>query len=874
MERTGAWKTRDDLDIINIRECELLPRSRSLCNWSPMSGSSLSVKSLAGDTITESGRESSLQTEQGEENSCEKLRERITPPSAQEAGIMVRIGAWITAAYQIFFSGNSTSKDQKYFVGLQEYVDKLSPEKIDRELKKLESELDEEGNFPSAFSWEIYRLLRALRKHEYFDETSWKAAEPREIYQNHVIPKLQELSKRVIEEKLFADESKLQEVELLFELTWIRWAKTNLSGYSRALLHLLIDLFKHQKGEGGEASSENLYVPSIPETLSIKGMIELFVELSTMIDRGDFFDEGKSGVAIVKQKLQGAQLRTDYAALMNLPNELVEYKVKIGEEEHLVVHMRHPSPTTYDQTVSPDYCLFIEGLKRKNQALLYACHQRKLPSHIEDESVRTANIRDLENRYDNVFVLVQPMEGALYIEKEEIGKEALKERLLADMFEESDRSEWALPKQFAFPESLKGSQGKEARERLIEMLTSGQEPSNSDEERGMQAYQYRKDFAALFDFVAGVFFSGKRVFTEKEKKELLLIFYDIQRSYIEGGVAKRGKYRVGALVTTCKDGLDRGGANALVRLILMTYLLGKEGDSEYLKEILVRIVMPPFLVGKRGMYPKRVNEGYQAAQRIVKVFSRYPYRLDQFRQGFKELTQIDLQEAIFNKAEHQTAKTQIGAPVLAPSLREKRVQELMLEGAHQVILPDSMMQALQRSYSIEAGDELLKQQIDMDMRRGFRVLVNGQRTLIAYHVDSAFEKIGLSREERHSFLACCQQGAFAGVQHTLLQALGVTEGMDSPIHLFCPSADGGAKYGFDRDNKPLYSCHVKLMKSPRCVQLRGHYILKELIGEDRTEVAELAIIRVVITLHPSGLGIDKAEWEVLPLDAIQKGGSY
>ena len=252
----------------------------------------------------------------------------------------------------------------------------------------------------------------------------------------------------------------------------------------------------------------------------------------------------KSKIALMLQQFQGGPLGNKYyTGTENVPNRLGEIYHK-GKRDP-IVQLRHGSPTigvkkSGDDTIAPNYELFIKAAKRQGKSIFYTIHQRLQKSLKQDESPRTRAILALQSKHDNFHAIVQPLDGDFYVMKgkyKNVSKFFLLENALVfEFFKNKDNPSCFLP------ESLRNDK------------------------------VYKERFKQIIKEVHDRYFPGRKMLSKQEWQDFIHIFYAYQRIDLRTRLPD-----VGYAVTACKDDLDRGGGQQLLE---HTILLMMEKRAE------------------------------------------------------------------------------------------------------------------------------------------------------------------------------------------------------------------------------------------------------------------------------------------------------
>ena len=255
----------------------------------------------------------------------------------------------------------------------------------------------------------------------------------------------------------------------------------------------------------------------------------------------------KSKIALMWQQFRGGPLGNKYyTGTENVPNRLA--KIRHDNMEDEIVQMRHGSPTTGvkvdgNDTIAPNYELFIRAAKRQGKSVFYTIHQRLQKSKREDESPRTRAILALQKKHTNFFAMVQPLDGEFYRKQgkyeNQITFSRLKTAIEFEFFDNKNNPSCALPPELRLDSS------------------------------------YRERFGEIFDEVHREFFDGKNyVPTKEEWQDFIHIFYAYQRIDLRARLPN-----VGYAVTACKDDLDRGGGQQLLEHTILLMMEEGQGAS-------------------------------------------------------------------------------------------------------------------------------------------------------------------------------------------------------------------------------------------------------------------------------------------------------
>lgn len=326
--------------------------------------------------------------------------------------------------------------------------------------------------------------------------------------------------------------------------------------------------------------------PSLEMPGSLKDLPNCLRETNKAIAQADCSTR-KSWVSLQYQKFRGAIGIENFTGKKNTPNVLAQ--LSYGKQN--ISYLRHGSPTfgkdvtlrNNSEKIVANYELFLKAAKRKNQGVFYVIHQRNFGAGLGDERGRTHAILKLEDKHDNFHAMVQPVEGDFFnkpVETTSIND--IKAELIYEFFEKKDHPTCVLPKVI-----------------------------KNDPE-------YKTTFEKLLQSTQEIFFQNRTEINSKERKNFILFFYALQRMELKTRLGK-DTCPISYYVTACKDNLDRGGAQALLELVIHSIITKKTEDQDQLKDIVNNILGAPIIVKQKEMISSRLNPIIEAIEHIIKT---------------------------------------------------------------------------------------------------------------------------------------------------------------------------------------------------------------------------------------------------------------
>lgn len=267
---------------------------------------------------------------------------------------------------------------------------------------------------------------------------------------------------------------------------------------------------------------------------------------------------------------------SDPIGTSNVPEIRSIHTVKDQASEYDVIYMRHGTPTyapgfanlitrwteniywflgwsasgsndSNKANIIPEYRAFLDAAQEKGWPVLYVNHQNMCVKN-SPEYNRSRAIEELQSEHPETFrFLALPFDGPIWKRIEDGNLLEWKARVLAAVTDQTDG--FRLPRDF----------------------------------------QKAGEFAAIQEKIHKLYFPHKQELSRKERIVFLSIFY----SYIKEVV--KAEYGIKIMVSACKDNKDRGNASSGIDEALFNLRLGKEDDSEALKDLYIR-TLSPFIV--------------------------------------------------------------------------------------------------------------------------------------------------------------------------------------------------------------------------------------------------------------------------------------